>query len=415
MIKKRNTCRLCESKDLQLIYKMPASPPVDNFRVVGESEISLPNFPMDLYLCNVCGHAQLLDIVDPDILYGNYIYTSSSSSDLDSHFKEYAESIVKYFKYQRNDKVLDIGSNDGLLLSKFATFDLKVLGIDPSSYVASKATEKGIPTVVSYFNKTAADKLLTEFGAFDLVTANNVFSHADNLREFAECVCSILSESGAFIFEVSYLKDLVENMVIDYIYHEHLCHHSIKPLKQFLNTCGLKLIYVERVNTKGGSIRCYVVKTNNPRPVEVVVDQMISDEIASGLYNIKTYRNIESKMGAVSKSLQDILVGTLGDGGTVAVYGASATCTVLSAIMDLSQLTSFIVDDNPDRQKRLSPGYMVPVLAPIAITQYQPTFVVILAWRFAEEIINRNRDYLELGGTFIVPLPKIELIQNEKN
>lgn len=254
MVRRRQSCRLCESVHVDLIYKMPLCPPVDNYRLPGEPEISLPNFPMDLYMCRACGHAQLLDVVDPSILYGNYIYTSSSSTDLDGHFTDYARRVIEYFQLQASSKVLDVGSNDGLLLSKFKSLGMDVLGVDPSSYVASRAAERGIKTVVAFFNKISVATLLENevSHGFDLITANNVFSHADNLREFAECVCKALADNGAFVFEVSYLKDLVDNLVIDYVYHEHLCHHSIKPLKQFLATCGLKLIDVERIATKGG-------------------------------------------------------------------------------------------------------------------------------------------------------------------
>lgn len=410
MVHKRNTCRLCDSKELDLIYKMPACPPVDNFRLVGDSEIALPNFPMDLYMCHDCGHAQLLDVVDPQILYGNYIYTSSSSTDLDRHFTAYAEQVVDYFGLQPKARVLDVGSNDGLLLKKFKGLGMDVFGIDPSSYAASRAKEKGIETLVAYFNKTAVSKLLTDLGSFDLVTANNVFSHADNLREFAECAHSVLSDNGAFIFEVSYLKDLVDNLVIDYVYHEHLCHHSIKPLKQFLASCGLKLINVERIETKGGSIRCYAVKATNPAPTQSIVDKMIADEVANGLYSLITYQNLKQQIDSIESKLRAMLDNVISDGGIVATYGASATTTVLNSLLGINQLVSFIVDDNPHRQNRLSPGFMVPVKSSDALEEYKPTCVVISAWRFAGDIVKRNQKYLSAGGYFIVPLPEIKVI-----
>jgi SAM-dependent methyltransferase len=409
-VKTRDTCRLCNSREIDLIYKMPASPPVDNFRLVGDLEISLPKFPMDLYMCRACGHAQLLDVVDPEILYGNYIYTSSSSTDLDRHFSAYAKQAVDFFKLQPKAKVLDVGSNDGLLLSKFKNLDLTVYGIDPSSYVASKAAEKGIDTLVAFLNKNSVKKLIADFQSFDLVTANNVFSHADNLREFAECVFDVMSDTGAFIFEVSYLKDLVDNLVIDYVYHEHLCHHSIKPLKQFLASCGMKLINVERINTKGGSIRCYAVKSTNPVAAEPIVEQMIADEVASGLYKLSTYQALRSKIDAIAGELQVLLKNAVAKGGSVATYGASATSTVLNALLQIDPLVSFIVDDNALRQNRLSPGYMVPVLSSEALAKYQPACVVISAWRFADEIVKHNQKYLSAGGRFIVPLPELREI-----
>jgi hypothetical protein len=360
-------------------------------------------------MCKDCGHAQLLDIVDPNILYGNYIYTSSSSTDLDKHFSEYADSVVKRLNLKHGDRVLDIGSNDGLLLSKFKAMNLEVIGVDPSEYVANKAAEKGIQTVVGYFNEGLSNRLRSDHGKFNLVTANNVFSHADNLMEFAECVEAMLLDSGAFVFEVSYLKDLVEGKVIDYIYHEHLCHHSIKPLKEFLNRCGLKLIYIERVKTKGGSIRCYAVKLNNSTLADPVVDYMINDEVTTGLYNLETYLNLSKDIALIRGDMLKIVDENLRNGGSIATYGASATSTVLGSIMGISPLTSFIIDDNLLRQNRLSPGYMIPVLDSKSIERYQPTSIVILAWRFAENIIKNNPEYLASGGMFIVPLPELKV------
>jgi len=390
---------------------MPSCPPVDNYRLVGELEISLPSFPMDLYMCRICGHAQLLDVVDPQLLYGNYIYTSASSTDLDRHFEAYAEHVTNFFELQPTQKVLDVGSNDGLLLSKFKVLGLEVLGIDPSSYVASRAAEKGIDTLVAFFDKKSVIKLISDYGFFDLVTANNVFSHADNLREFAEGIFDVLTDTGAFVFEVSYLKDMVDNFVIDYVYHEHLCHHSIKPLKQFLFSCGFDLINIERVNTKGGSVRCYAVKSSNLKyQQEPIVDQMIADEEKSGLYDVSTFQALKQKMEMVSFDIHKTLHEVVSNGGLVATYGASATSTVLNSIMGINHLVSFIVDDNLNRQNRLSPGFMIPVLSADALEKYQPRCVIISAWRFAEDIIRCNQKYLSAGGRFIVPLPKTKEI-----
>jgi SAM-dependent methyltransferase len=409
-VKTRDTCRLCDSREVDLIYKMPACPPVDNFRLVGDLEISLPKFPMDLYMCRTCGHAQLLDVVDPEILYGNYIYTSSSSTDLDRHFTAYAKQVTDFFNLQPKAKVLDVGSNDGLLLTKFKNFGFAVHGIDPSAYVASRAAENGIDTLVAFLDKKSVKKLIADFQSFDLVTANNVFSHADNLREFSECVFDLLSDKGAFVFEVSYLKDLVDNLVIDYVYHEHLCHHSIKPLKQFLASCGMKLINVERINTKGGSIRCYAVKSTNPMPPLPIVEQMIADEMTSELYKLSTYQSLQKKINSISDQLLVLLNETVNKGGKIATYGASATSTVLNALLRIDHLVSFIVDDNTLRQNRLSPAYMVPVLSSKELEKYHPAIVVISAWRFADEIVKHNQKYLSAGGRFIVPLPEMREI-----
>ena len=409
MINKNDSCRLCGSKTIDLIFKMPSFPPVDNFRKIGEPELNLPHFPMDLYMCGRCRHAQLLDVVSPTILYGNYIYTSSSSPDLNRHFADYAVHVSARFNLIASSRILDIGSNDGLFLSKFKEMGFEVLGVDPSEYVASLAKAKGIKTIVGFLNKQLSTKIVAEHGKMDLITANNVFSHADNLLEFAFCVNTLLADEGTFVFEVSYLKDLVDHFVIDYIYHEHLCYHSVLPLKQFLESCHLKLIDIERVPTKGGSIRCYAMKSTARCQPKAIVKKMIAEEMQSGLYERATYQALEKRVQAIRENLIEMLQKEIAAGNKVAAYGASATSTVLNSILGIAGLISFIIDDNVDRQGRLSPGYFTPVLSSEALIENKPSLTVISAWRFAEGIIKKNQRYKLDGGRFIVPMPTLRM------
>ena len=411
MFYKRQTCRLCDSSDVSLAFKMPKMPPVDNYRLAGDAEIVLPAFPMDLYMCQACGHAQLLDVVDPNILFGNYIYTSSSSPDLDAHFEHYADVVLAFLNKECPFKILDVGSNDGLLLHKFKARGCSVLGVDASESVANIARSHGIETHVGYLNQQTAEQILSKYGRFNLVTANNVFSHADNLREFAESVATLMTEDATFVFEVSYLKDLVEKSVIDYVYHEHLCHHSIKPLKFFLSRCGLKLINVERIATKGGSIRCYASKASSLELERPIVQEMITDEIATGLYDLDNFRILEKKVLKITSEVHRICESVLMRQGIIALYGAAATATVLNYLLDINRFAALIIDDNPSRQQRLSPGFMIPVLPASSLLSSGVTAVIISAWRFADLIVERNQAFLAKGGVFIIPFPEVRIIK----
>lgn len=415
MLTKRSTCRLCLSPNVTKIYSMPACPPVDNYRFANEQEINLPAFPMDLYMCGECGHAQLLDIVDPEILFGHYIYTSSSSPDLDAHFSAYADKIVKYAKLGQESLVVDIGSNDGLLLSKFRTHGVRVQGIDPAESVAKQAIAKGIPTVISFITPGAVKQVRESVGLADVVCANNVFSHSDDLRGFAECARSLLKPQGFFVFEVSYLRDLVVNKVIDYVYHEHLAHHSIQPLKMFFDSLDMRLFDVEHVATKGGSIRCYAALKSSDWKAQPIVEQMITEEKAMGLYTPKVYEDLKKEMDSVGEKTRAILQAEIAKGGKAASYGASATTTVLNAMFDIDQYFSMIVDDNPARQGRLSPGHKIPVVSKADFMAAQPAVTFIAAWRFADMIISRNQPYLQAGGKFVVPLPAFRVVSLSGN
>lgn len=410
MLTKRSTCRLCLSRDVVLVYAMPACPPVDNYRFENEPGINLPAFPMDLYMCQSCGHAQLLDVVDPDILFGQYIYNSASSPDLERHFESYAEHIIEYAKLDSNSLVVDVGSNDGLLLAKFKKRGIQVQGIDPAKNVAQYAIDNGIPTIISFFNSSTVTLIKSTIGPADIVCANNVFSHSDDLRDFAKCARNLLKPSGFFVFEVSYLRDLVENKVIDYVYHEHLAHHSIRSLKTFFNSIDMRLFDVKRVATKGGSIRCFAAAKHSSWRETPVVEKLIFEENQMGLYSPEVYKNLKNEIDRLGVMTRSILNETIENGGTVASYGASATATVLTSLFDISESLAFIVDDNPERHGRLSPGHRVPVKSRVEFLELRPAVTFIAAWRFADMIIERNREYLNAGGKFIVPLPIFKVV-----
>jgi len=390
---------------------MPHCPPVDNYRFEGDPNSNLPAFPMDLYMCSQCGHAQLLDVVDPDILYGNYIYTSRSSSDLDGHFENYAKKLLSYAGLTPSSLVIDIGSNDGLLLSKFKKLGCVVQGVDPARAIAIIARENGIPTVNDFFTPAVVTELLDTVGTADLVCANNVFSHTDDLRQFAECARAILKPQGIFVFEVSYLRDMIENKVIDYIYHEHLAHHSLQPLKLFFESLGMRLFDVERIPTKGGSIRGYVSLEHARWKEDAVVSNLIEQEVSVRLYDADRYRALQNEFELLKTNVREILYESRVRGNTIASYGASATTTVLNELLSVNEHLSFIVDDNTERHGRLSPGHKIKVHPPKQLLSKMPEYVFISAWRFAKEIISRNSEYIARGGKFLVPLPKLEVFQ----
>ncbi len=406
----RPNCRLCGSERVEKVLDLPACPPVDNFRYANEPERNLPGLPMDLYLCGDCGHAQLLDVVDPNILFGNYIYTSTSSPDLNSHFSSYCLKLNELISSAKDRLVFDVGSNDGLLLSKFRELGWQVQGVDPAAKVAAKAVEVGIPTLVSFLNEDAVVTLLGNRGPADLVTANNVFSHADDLRGFASCIKRLLKPQGIFVFEVSYLLDLVQGRVFDYIYHEHLAHHSVKPLRDFFKSIGMRLFDVERVRTKGGSIRGYACLEDSDWKPSGVIEALITEEQRAMLYEPSTYIEIREFISELEVKTKEVIRDFAGT-GPIAAYGASATSTVLTHCLDIVDQLSFVIDDNIERQGRLCPGTDCPVLPRQCLLDKMPAVTFIGAWRFADLIISKNEEYLKRGGAFLVPLPEFRIVR----
>lgn len=401
---RRTNCRLCDSTTLKLAIPMKPSPIGDAFVKDKNSEQEL--FPLDVYICEMCAHLQNLDVVDPKILFGNYTYQTSHSLGLVEHFKKYAAHVVSKLGIDKPVFVMEIGSNDGSLLGEFQTLGHTVQGIDASSAVAGHANKRGVPTIGDFFTFDLSQKIKADKGQAGLVCANNVYAHADNLRDITKGIRNVLSDDGVFVFEVSYLPDMVENMVFDTIYHEHVSYHTLNPLEKFFNSLDLSLFDVERVPTKGGSIRAFAQpKSTGKRPRTAALDKLMADEIAQHYDQIETYHRYAQKIVDCKNSTLALIRKLSADMSQVAGYGASTTTTTLLYNYELEGVLDRIYDDNAIKYGTFSPGAHIEVSPSEEILSRKPKAIVILAWVYAKPIIKRNRNYVEAGGTFVIPLP----------
>lgn len=392
---------------VELVLPLVPTPPADAYVPASRVGERQERFPLDLYLCRTCGHAQLLDVVDPAVLFRDYIYVTTSSPGLVEHFRQYAESLERFAGPLDGKLAVDIGSNDGTLLRFLKAKGMRVLGIDAAEQIAADATASGVETIGGFFTSDLGRRLKAERGAASIITANNVFAHADDLGDIADGVRDLLAADGIFMFEVSYLADLVDGTVFDYIYHEHLCHHSVKPLRTFLAHHGLQLIGAERVGTKGGSLRCTAQLAGGPRATADNVEELIAIERKMKLDTPEPFNALLHRMNDVKGRLAAMLAKWKTEGKSVAGYGASPTVTTLIYEFDLGKDIDFLVDDNPVRQGLYSPGLHIPVLGRAALAEKKPNVVIIVAWRFADQIIRNNQAYIDAGGKFIVPLPSV--------
>src|SRR5262249_12235161 len=345
-VSRRNDCRLCNSWDLELVLPLVPTPIGDHYVPRDRLGEGQETYPLDLYLCHGCGHVQMLDTVDPEALFGDYIYVTSSSAVLVEHFRKYADDLLDRLGPPPGSLVVEFGSNDGSLLRFFQAQGMRVLGVDPARAIAERATQNGIETVPAFFTSGLARQIRRERGPAALITANNVFAHADNLADMADGIHELLASDGVFCFEVSYRIDLMDNMVFDSIYHEHLCYHSVKPLDGFFRRHGLELIDAEHVGTKGGSLRCTVQLAGGPRPVAPSVGRLIALEAQRRLDRGDTFHvfaaRIDRAKQAVARAVHDLQR----QGKTIAGFGASVTTTTLIYHFDLGDKLSYIVDDN---------------------------------------------------------------------
>ena len=409
--RRRTTCRLCASDNLSLAISLAPTPLANAF--VPEERIDQEQaiYPLDVFFCHECSHAQLLDIVDPRVLFEHYIYVSGTSQVFVKHFAEYAESVIKRFGLGPDDLVIDIGSNDGTLLSFFKAAGIRVLGVDPAREIAAAASSRGVETINGFFSQDLARKLVRERGQAKVITANNVFAHIDDLGDVLDGIKTLLAPSGVYIFEASYLLDVWEKTLFDVIYHEHLDYHSVKPLRRFLDRHGFELIEVTRVDSHGGSLRATTQLKGGPHPVDASVDDAIRHEESIGLDQLSTLQAFASRVNRLKEDLQTLLKDMKAQGKRIAGFGAPAKATTLMYHFEIGpNLIDFIVDDSPLKQGLFSPGMHIPVVPSSAIAEHRPDLLLILAWNFAPSIIEKNAEFRRGGGKFIVPVPNLEVI-----
>jgi SAM-dependent methyltransferase len=407
---RRTTCRLCGNGDIELVIPLTPTPVADDFIPASRLHEPQETFPLDVFLCRACGLVQLVDVVDASSIYVEYLYVTKSSPGLADHFRAYADDVARRLALARGSSVVEIGSNDGTLLSFFQAQGMRVLGVDPAREIARVASEGGVETRAVCFTNDVARELCRERGAADLVVANNVIANIDDLDDFGAGIRQLLSPGGAFVFESGYLADLVKNLVFDNIYHEHLSYHSVKPLACFFARHGMELFDVEHVDTKGGTIRGYVQLSGGPRPVAPAVARMIAWEETQGLYEPHIYRDLCRRLDRLRIALVDVLAGLQLRGRSIAGYGASHSVTTLVHHFGVGELLSFVVDDNPRKHDLFSPGHHLPVLPSTVLLERRPDYVVVLPWRFADPIVNRNHAFMAAGGRFIVPVPETRIL-----
>ncbi|OGG59322.1 hypothetical protein A3C86_01570 [Candidatus Kaiserbacteria bacterium RIFCSPHIGHO2_02_FULL_49_16] len=404
----RNDCRLCGSHSLTRIISFGETPLANSYRLLSDKNPEV-FAPLIVNFCNDCKLVQLRDVVPPDILFKHYLYVSGTSLAFVEHFANYAKNVTGRFSLSSKSLVIDIGSNDGVLLSQFKKLGVRILGIDPAKNIAEDATKRGIQTIADFLTAETAQKIASEHGKARVITANNVFAHTDDVAGFVESMKILLAENGVFIFEVQYLKDLIEKNLFDIIYHEHLCYYHLSPLVSFFKLLGLSVFDVERVGTHGGSIRVFVGWNNGGHEQHPRVDKLlIEEEILNTLAPYKTFakRIAENRVKVLA-----LLNGIKKSGKRIAGYGAPAKATTFCYALGIGRSTlDYIVDDAPMKQGRVMPGTHIPIKSPSFLYEDKPDYCLILAWNFADSIMQNHARFKKQGGKFIVPMPEPRIL-----
>jgi hypothetical protein len=392
----RKDCRLCGSSNLDLVLSLGSSPLCDAYVLQPKSQ---EYFPLDVNLCEDCTFVQIDTVVNPEVIYRDYLYKTTSSFGLDTHFSNYSDEVCEYLSYTDNKLVVDIGSNDGTLLSYFQNHNHRVIGVEPAVEIANAATNNGIETYPNFFDPDTARLIVSKQDEADLVTVNNLFANIDDLHEFMNAVDILLDSNGVFVVESSYLYKMIQNMVFDFIYHEHLSYLAARPLQTFMKKIGMHLINVDECHTKGGSLRYYFARMDSDWSVNDTVKDVLDAESSVDALR-QSFDNFAVEIKQQRDKLRNFLDSF--EDQKVVGYGASATSTTLISYFGLYDYLHYLVDDNIAKINTYSPGYNIPVYSADKLFTESADIIIVLAWRFRDEILKKISG---LSCRVVTPLP----------
>ncbi len=382
----KKDCRVCEL-DHQIMFHSFGLIPLAN-NLVDSAEAKGQSFPLELNYCKNCSNIQLNLVVNPKLLFDNYVYTSSTSQSFRDHFKDLVNKIEEKYNLKEDSRVVDIGSNDGVFLKPLQDKGIKAVGIEPASNLAELANKQNLYTINSYFDELTAKKILKEFGKVDIVTAFNVFAHSDHLKNITLNAFNILKDEGTFIIEVQSLSEMLEKNLFDNVYHEHVNYWSLSNLVNFFNSLDLVVNDFEKVDTHGGSLRVYVSKSKEiANAVQEFVDYEKNMDLSQLETFIKFSEHISSQKNEVLKKLRNIIE----SGKKVIFYGAPAKATTLLNYYGIdNEMVAYTIEDNQLKVNKYIPNTKIKIIGKESGIKFNPDVIIVLAWNFFESIKEEN-------------------------
>ena len=404
-------CRICHGSSFRGYLNLGFTPPADSFlRAQGLQQPEV-HYPLEVYLCLECGISQLGYTVSPDILYQHdYPYESSTTRAGRTHFFNFAASVVDRFKLGSKNLAIDVGSNVGVLLDGFKGKGCRILGIEPSANIAAIAVGRGIATINDFISPKLASQVVEDHGRASVITATNVFAHIDDLDGFMEAVDTLLDDRGVLIIEAPHFLKLIQNLEYDTIYHEHLLYISVRPLDRLFSRFGYEVFDVEEVGIHGGSIRIYVSRSGR-YPLTVALAKLLEAEESNRIFDFERLRQFSNDVASHRLKLTTLLRSLKAGGASLAGVSAPAKgMTLLNYCRIGPELLDFITEKSRLKIGRYTPGMHIPIVPDAALVERGPDYALLLAWNFAEEIMENLGEYRDKGGKFIIPIPEPRIV-----
>ena len=406
------SCRFCSAPLRHTFVDLGMSPLCESYvlpECLGAME---PFYPLHVRVCEQCLLVQLEELVAPEEIFTEYAYFSSYSDSWVAHARDYVESVVERFGLDADSQVVELASNDGYLLQHLVERGIPALGVEPAANVAEVARERGIETVVEFFGRELASRLVAEGRQADLLVANNVFAHVPDLNDFTAGMQRLLAPQGVITIEFPHLARLIEGNQFDTIYHEHFSYFSFLTAQAVLGSHGLEVFDVDELPTHGGSLRVYAQRSGGAgHSVSARVTELAERERELDLDRLEGYSAFAPRVTETKWNLVEFLIDCRRDGKRVAGYGAPGKGnTLLNYCGIRADLLEFTVDRNPYKQGQFLPGTRIPIHHPEALEQARPDFILILPWNLTDEIVAQLSHVRDWGGRFVVPIPEVKVV-----
>ncbi|MBK7672346.1 MAG: class I SAM-dependent methyltransferase [bacterium] len=404
MAANKHSCRSCGCEDLKSVLDLGITPLADRMPSAAHADRDEPRFPLEVVFCPECSLVQILETVDPAMLFDDdYPYFSSFSKYLLEHSRKNVLELIERRQLGPQSLVIELASNDGYLLKNYVEQGVPVLGIDPVKSLCEAAEKIGVRSRAEFFGLDVANGLVAEGFRADVIHGNNVLAHVADTNGFVAGIAALLKQDGMAVIEFPYVRDLIDHCEFDTIYHEHLCYFSVTAVDKLLRRHGLFLNDVRRLPIHGGSLRLFIEKHDAPNEA---VRGLLAEERTLGLDTLDYYREFSTRVADLKTNLLALLRGLKAEGKTIAAYGAAAKGSTLINYVGIGrELLDFVADKNVHKQGRLMPGQKIPIVAAEQIAARKPDYVLLLPWNLESEILAQEQAYRDGGGKFIIPVP----------
>ncbi len=404
---RRKNCLVCESDALVQFLDLGAMPPANAFLTSEELQKPEERFPLTVSFCTDCALVQTQDVVDPAILFKDYVYMTSGSPPLVQHFVDLAEKLKKDFSLVKSDVVMEIGSNDGTFPAALKD-DCTVVGIEPAHGLAEMSRKSGVQTEEVFFNAQVAETLREKYGKARIILAANVFAHLENLQDVCTGIELLLRDDGVFVMEAHWVGNLIGEGGFDQIYHEHLCYYSLTALITLFKRFNLHIVDVEYISTHGQSLRVYVRKGGD---IKASVGTILASEKELGLDSLATFQLFSERVARNKEEIIETIRRLKAQGARIVGYGAPAKGNTLLNYCGIgTESIEYIGDATPLKHGRYSPGMHIPIVPVERIRADVPDYALLLAWNYAPQILEKEKELREKGTQFIIPVPQVRIV-----